>query len=143
MLAQELMTRNVEYTSPEAVLQVAALKMKELDVGVLPVCDEGRLVGMITDRDITLRSVSDGRDPRTDRVRDAMTADVIFCFANQDVSVVAELMRDKQVRRLPVLDEDNRLVGILSLGDLAQQGGNEQLSGRVLEGISEPISPLV
>lgn len=137
------MTRNVEYTSPEAVLQVAALKMKELDVGVLPVCDEGRLVGMITDRDITLRSVSDGRDPRTDRVRDAMTADVIFCFANQDVSVVAELMRDKQVRRLPVLDEDNRLVGILSLGDLAQQGGNEQLSGRVLEGISEPISPLV
>lgn len=143
MLAQDVMTRGVECTAPDALLQVAALKMKELDIGVLPVCDEGRLVGMITDRDITLRSVSEGHDPREVRVRDVMTADVVFCQQEQPLSEVAELMRDKQVRRLPVLDNEHRLVGILSIGDLAQGTSDKRLSGHVLEGVSEPPAPVI
>jgi CBS domain-containing protein len=142
MQVSEVMTRGVECIRPEASLQEAAGRMKELDVGVLPVCDNDRLVGMLTDRDITVRAVSDGHDPRNDRVRDVMTPEVFYCFENQDVSEAAELMRGKQVRRLPVLNRDHRLVGIVSLGDLAVETGNDELAGRTLEGISEPTASL-
>src|SRR5438128_1148993 len=99
MKVSDVMTCEVECIPPNASLKEAAAKMKELDVGSLPVCDNDRLVGMITDRDITVRSVSDGHDPQRDRVRDTMTPEVIWCFDDADVSEAANKMRDKQIRR--------------------------------------------
>ena len=141
MKVSQLMTRDAECTRPDATLQEAAERMKALDVGSLPVCDNDQLVGVLTDRDITIRSISEGHDPRTDRVRSAMTGKVFYCFEDNDVADAAEVMREKQVRRLPVLNHDKRLVGIVSLGDLAVETGNEELAGHTLEGISEPSSP--
>jgi CBS domain-containing protein len=142
MQVNEVMTRDAECTGPNATLKEAAERMKALDVGSLPVCDSDQLVGVLTDRDITVRSVAEGHDPRTDRVRDAMTPEVYYCFEDDDVTKAAELMREKQVRRLPVLNKSKRLVGIVSLGDLAVEAGTEQLAGQALEGISEPSSPM-
>lgn len=138
MKARDVMTDHVECIAPDATLQGAAAKMKSMDVGSLPICDNDRLIGMITDRDITLRSVAGGQDPRQQHVRDVMSQDVIYCFDDQEVSEVGELMSKKQVRRLPVLNRDQRLVGIISLGDLAIQTGDDGLAGDALEAISEP-----
>jgi CBS domain-containing protein len=140
MQINEVMTPNAECISPDATLHEAAARMKTLDVGSLPVWDGSRLVGMLTDRDITVRSVSDGQDPRKQQVREIMTSEVTFCFTDQDVTEVAKLMQDKQIRRLPVLDRDRRLAGIVSLGDLAVEAGDDRLMGQVLEGISEPAA---
>jgi len=141
MQVSEVMTRDAECIGPDATLQQAAEKMKSLDVGSLPVCDNDRLAGMLTDRDITVRSVSDGHDPRTARVRDAMTPKVIHCCEDEDVTEVAKLMKENQIRRLPVLNRNKRLVGIVSLGDLAVETNDEQLAGSTLEGVSEPSRP--
>lgn len=138
MQVRDIMTLGVECIDPETTLQEAAKRMKAIDVGALPVCDHDRLVGVLTDRDITVRSVSDGHNPNQDRARDVMTPQVIYCFEDQDVSEAAELMREKQVRRLPVLSREKRLIGIVSLGDLAVQTGDQQMAGHALEGISEP-----
>lgn len=137
----DVMTRNVEVVSPDTTLQEAAEKMKELDVGPLPVCDHGRLVGMITDRDITVRSTAEGYDPWTTKVSDAMTAEVNCCFEDQDVAEAARLMKQQGVRRLVVLDRNRKMVGIVSLGDLAVHVGDEQMSSETLERISEPAEP--
>ena len=141
MQVSEVMTRGAECTRPDATIREAADRMKALDVGSLPVCDNDRLVGMLTDRDITVRSVATGQDPTADRVRDVMTPEIFYCFEDQDVSEVADLMREKQVRRLPVLNRDKRMVGIVALGDLAVDTGDEQLAGHALEGISEAAAP--
>jgi len=142
MQVSEVMTRNAECTRPETTLQEAAERMRALDVGVLPVCDDEHLIGVLTDRDITIRCVADGHNPRTDVVRDAMTPHVYYCFEDNDVTDAAELMGEKQVRRLPVLNNRKRLVGIVALGDLAAENGNEQLAGHALESISMPSSPM-
>ncbi len=139
MQVHEVMTRGVECVSPDATLQEAARRMKELDVGSLPICKNGRLAGMITDRDITVRSVGAGHDPRSDRASDVMTPNVVYCYEDQDAAEAAELMREKQIRRLPVLNREKRLVGIVSLGDLAVETGDDQMVGHALEGISEPV----
>jgi CBS domain-containing protein len=141
MRIREIMTPRVEVIHPDATLEAAAGKMKRLDVGPLPVCDGERLVGMLTDRDITVRATSEGRDPRTTRVRDIMTEEVFFCFDDQDVREAAEIMQRAQIRRLPVVNRDKRLVGIVALGDLAVQTGDEELAGEVLEEVSEPAEP--
>jgi len=137
MQVRDVMTSHAECIRPEATLQEAARRMKELDVGSLPVCDHDRLAGLITDRDIAVRSVAEGHDPKSDAVRDTMTPGVVYCFEDQDVTEAADLMQDNQIRRLPVLNRDKRLVGIVSLGDLALSA-DEKLSGRTLEAISEP-----
>jgi CBS domain-containing protein len=117
----EVMTRNVEVLHPDNTLEEAAEKMKRFGIGPLPVCEGDKLVGMLTDRDIIERSVAQGEDPTADRVRDVMTPGVIFCcFEDQDVAEAARLMQEKQVRQLPVLSRDKRLVGIVSFGDLAK-----------------------
>src|SRR5438067_768984 len=108
MQVREVMTRAVELVRPDSTLQEAARKMKDLDVGPLPVCDGERLVGMLTDRDITVRATAEGSDPKTARVRDAMTPEVLYCFDDEDVAEAARIMKDKQVRRLPVLNRDRR-----------------------------------
>jgi CBS domain-containing protein len=138
MLVYDVMTKGAECARPNATVREAAQRMKALDVGALPVCENDRLIGMITDRDITIRSVAEGRDSRTDRVRDIMTPGIISCYDDEDVQEAAELMSDKQIRRLPVLNRDKRLVGILSLGDIAVESGDEVLCGHALEGVSEP-----
>src|SRR5262245_6721676 len=142
MHVKEVMTRGAECVRPGTSLQEAARKMRDLDVGPLPICgDDDRLKGMITDRDITVRAVAEGHDPKTTRVQDVMTPDVIYCFEDQDVAEASRLMKEKQVRRLVVLNRDKRLVGIVSLGDLAVDAGDEKLAGRTLEAVSEPAQP--
>jgi CBS domain-containing protein len=142
MLVKEVMTSDVECASPDTTLQEAARRMKELDVGPLPICgDDDRLAGMITDRDITIRAVAAGLDPTRAKVRDIMTPNIIYCYEDQDVSDAAHMMEQNQIRRLVVLNHDKRLVGILSLGDLAVDTGDERLAGHTLEAISEPAVP--
>jgi CBS domain-containing protein len=141
MRVSEVMTRGVECTHPDATLQEAAATMKALDVGPLPVCENDRLVGMVTDRDITVRATAEGDVPTDARVRDVMTPEVVYCFEDQEADEAARLMKEKQVRRLVVLNRDKRMVGIVSLGDLAVETGDEQLAGKALEGISEPNRP--
>jgi CBS domain-containing protein len=137
----EVMTRNVECTQPSASILDAARQMKKLDVGALPVCGgQERLIGMITDRDIVLRCVADGRDLEETKVQDIMTPDIEYCFEDQPVEHAARLMHDMQIRRLVVLDDNHKLCGIVSLGDLAVDT-DERLVGSALEGISQPAAP--
>ncbi len=139
MLVRDVMTKGAECVRPGNSLREAAHKMKTLDVGPLPVCgDNDRLVGMLTDRDIAVRAVAEACDPRTTTVKDVMTPDVVYCFEDQDVREAARLMQEHQVRRLVVLNRDNRLAGIVSLGDLAVETGDEKLAGRTLEEVSLP-----
>jgi CBS domain-containing protein len=141
MQIKEVMTTGVEVVRPDDTLQEAARRMKSIDVGPLPVCDGDRLLGMITDRDIIIRATAEGRDPKVTRVKDAMTPGVVYVFEDQDVEEAASLMKERQIRRLVVLDRDKRLVGILSLGDIAADIQDEELSGEVLERVSEPSEP--
>jgi CBS domain-containing protein len=142
MQFNEVMTRNVECIRPANSIVEAARHMKKIDVGALPVCgDNDRLVGMVTDRDIVLRGVADRRDLEKAKVQDIMTSEVEYCVEDQPVEEAARLMRQKQIRRLVVLNNDHRLVGIVSLGDLAVDMHDEMLVGSALEGISQPARP--
>jgi len=134
----EAMTPDVVSVLPDTKLVDAALAMRNLDVGPLPVVDGGRLVGVITDRDITVRATAEGRDPRLTTVEDVMTPEVVACREEDDVRVAARMMQDAQLRRLLVVDERGMLVGIVSLGDLAVQTRDDHLSGETLERVSEP-----
>src|SRR3954471_11702476 len=118
MKVSEAMTRRVRVANPKETVQHAAQIMASLNVGALPVGENDRLVGMITDRDIAIRAVAKGKGPQA-RVSDIMTKDVKYCFDDQDIEEVTYNMADTQVRRLPVINHDRRLVGILSLGDIA------------------------
>ena len=138
MQVKDVMTRGAECVGPDDTLQQAAQKMKTLDVGPLPVCDHDRLAGMLTDRDIVLRAVAEGRDPRSTRVRDAMSEGINYVFEDDDVAEAARQMKEKQIRRLVVLNRDKRMVGIVSLGDLAVETGDKQLAGQTLEKVSQP-----
>jgi CBS domain-containing protein len=140
MLVREVMSRNVEVIHPDSTLQEAAEKMRALDIGPLPVCEGDRLLGMLTDRDITVRGVAEGIDPWTDKVRDAMTTEVVACFEDQPVEEAVQMMKDRQIRRLIVLNRKALLTGILSLGDVAVEAGDEQLSGEALAEVSKPNS---
>jgi CBS domain-containing protein len=130
------MTREVRIASPNQTIQDAASVMGEIDAGLLPVGEDDRLVGMISDRDIAIRAVARGKGPQT-QVRDVMTADVKYCFEDEDTEDVIRNMADQQVRRLPVLNRDKRLVGILSLGDLAATE-SPGIAGEALAEISMP-----
>ena len=142
MQLKDIMTPKPDCVRPDDTLQEAARRMRDLDVGPLPVCgDDDRLAGMVTDRDITIRAVAEGKDPRTTRVREVMTEEIIYGFEDQDVQEAARTMQERQVRRLLVMNRDNRLVGIVSLGDLATESGDKQKSGEVLQDVSEPAQP--
>ena len=136
MKIAELMTRDVEVISPDDTLHTAAKMMADLNAGVLPVGENDRLVGMITDRDITVRAIARGRDPDKTAVRDAMSDEVRYCFDDENPEEVARKMGAWQVRRLPVLNRDKRLVGIVSLGDLVI-GGAEEPGKEALKEISQ------
>ena len=142
MQLKDIMTPNPECISPDASLHEAARRMRDLDVGTLPVCGANdRLAGMITDRDITVRAVAAGKDPTATKVRDVMTEEVIYGFDDQDIHEAARTMQQRQIRRLLVLNRDKRLVGIVSLGDLAVEGGDPEHAGTVLQEVSEPALP--
>ena len=115
----EIMTRSVAIVQQDDTLQHAAQKMKSLNIGSLPVCDGDAMVGVVTDRDITVRGVAAGMVPQEARVSDVMTADVRWCSESDSVQQAMDLMGEAQVRRLAVLSEDRKIVGIVSLGDLA------------------------
>jgi CBS domain-containing protein/sporulation protein YlmC with PRC-barrel domain len=138
---KDIMTRQVEVVHPEGTLWEAAQKMAALDVGMLPVCSGDQLVGMLTDRDITVRATAEGRDPKATRVHEVMTPEVVYVFEDDDVSDAARIMIEQQIRRLVVLDRSKQLVGIISLGDLAVHTGDTQQAGQTLEGVSEPSEP--
>ena len=138
MLLRDVMTRHIQEIPPEATLQDAAERMKSLDVGALPVCANDKLIGIVTDRDIAIRAVAAGCDPRSTRVSEAMTPDVCYCFDDDNVEKAAKLMEERQIRRLVVMDHDKRAVGIVSLGDLATRTSDDQRSGEVLERVSVP-----
>jgi CBS domain-containing protein len=142
MLLKDIMTPNPQCIGPEATLQEAARMMRDLDVGPLPVCGENdRLAGMITDRDIAVRAVAEGKDPRTTLVREAMTEEIVYGFEDQEVDDAARVMEQKQIRRLVVLNRDKRLVGIVSLGNLAIETGARPMANEVLREVSEPAMP--
>ena len=126
MRLKDVITSNVQVVAPDATIREAAALMKALDIGPLPVCDGRRLLGVVTDRDLTVRATADGRDPNTTRVREVMSEGVVTCFEDDDIVTVAQLMQREQIRRLPVLSRDKMLVGIVSLGDLAVEAGDDQ-----------------
>jgi len=139
MLVKEVMTPGVECARPNDTIAYAADRMKALDVGSLPVCGEGdKLVGTVTDRDITTRATAQSHDPAVTRVADVMTPNVSWVFEDQTVEEAGRLMKANQVRRLVVLGRDKQLAGIVSLGDLALRTGDDELGGEVLEHVSEP-----
>lgn len=135
MLVRECMTREVAMTHPHETLAEAARAMAECDAGVLPVSDGDRLVGMITDRDIAIRGMAEGLGP-SDQVEMVMTREVRYCFDDDEVEDVLQNMGDLQLRRLPVLSRDKRLVGIVSLSDLALEA--ETAAGEALQDITRP-----
>jgi CBS domain-containing protein len=136
----DVMTRDVRSISPDDSVRHAAQLMDELNVGSIPVCDGPRLVGMITDRDITVRSTAAGQSPQTTRVGDVMSTDVRTCYPNQEVDQVLEEMGDVQIRRVPVIDQHSlALVGIVSLGDMATK--HSAGIDHALEQISTPSEP--
>lgn len=134
---RDIMTRSPRCVPPETTLTEVAKIMGELDVGSLPICDDDRLTGMITDRDIVLRAVAQGRDPRSTTVREVMSGSIAFITEDDDVEKATRLFEAKRIRRLPVLTREKRLVGIVSLGDLAVNAG-AGLGGEALKEISEP-----
>jgi CBS domain-containing protein len=136
MRVREAMTDDVLIASPDQRICDAARLMAENDIGVLPVGEGDRLVGMITDRDIAVRAVARERGPDT-KVAEVMSRQVLYCFEDEELDEVAGNMSRNQVRRLPVLDRDKRLVGIVALGDLAQ-GQDERTTGKAVAGISTP-----
>lgn len=136
MKVSEAMTSDVHTVRPDQTIQQAARLMADLDAGVVPVEENDRLIGMLTDRDIAVRAVAQGKKPDTP-VREAMTAEVRYCYDDEDCAVVAQMMGELQIRRLPVINRDKRLVGIVSLGDLSTLYSSGSAGG-ALGHVSEP-----
>ena len=134
------MTSNPQCVPPDASLSEAARVLRDLDVGSVPICDNDRIAGIITDRDISIRAVAEGRDPNRTTVREIMSPGVSFVFEDQDIEEAVQRFEQDQVRRLPVLNRDKRLVGIVSLGDLAVEA-DSRWGGEALREISEPAHP--
>ena len=132
----DVMTRDVHLASPNQTIREAAAEMAKADIGSLPVGENDRLIGMITDRDIVLRAVAQGRDSKT-QVRDVMSEHIEYCFEDEDIGRAAENMASLGVRRLPVLNRDKRLVGIVALSNIADCGDNKA-TNKMLKGVAAP-----
>jgi CBS domain-containing protein len=138
MKTREIMSSNVCCVHPGDSLASAAVVMRDNDIGSVPVCGEdNKLAGYLTDRDITIRAVAKGRDPNSTTVEDAMSPEILFAFDDDEVEEVAQIMRENKVRRIPVLNRDNKLVGIVALGDVAIEA-DADLSSSTLRKVSEP-----
>jgi CBS domain-containing protein len=137
MILSEVMTTEIAVVGPDATIQEAAKKMQMLNIGMLPVWENHRLWGTLTDRDIAIRAVALGRDPWKTRVREIMTSEVIACYDDQSVDVAARLMEEHGLHRLLVLNRANEPVGVFSIGDLAVETHDDRLTGEVLRCVSE------
>jgi CBS domain-containing protein len=137
MQIREVMSTDVELTNPDASLKEAAMAMRDGDFGALPVGENDRLVGMLTDRDMTVRAVAEGKDPNSTTVRDAMSKGIDYCFEDDPVEDAAKLMSTRQIRRLPVLNHDKRLVGIVALKDLAVESASIKPAAETLSDVSK------
>ncbi|MBI4473293.1 MAG: CBS domain-containing protein [Acidobacteria bacterium] len=137
MKVSEIMTKKVECIAPNTTISKAAELMRDHDIGFLPVCDNDRLAGTVTDRDITIRSVAQGRDPRLAPISEIMSQSVFYCYEDDDVEKVGREMQNKEVRRMLILNRDKRLVGVVSLGDIAKTSGEKELAGETLGDIAE------
>ena len=136
MKVREAMSREVRLVAPGDSIREAAQRMAEIDAGVLPVGENDRLIGVITDRDIAIRAVAQGKDPTTP-VRDVMSQEVLYCYDDENLKSVASNMSEVQVRGLPVVDRDKRLVGIISLSDISHHE-NARMAGEAVSKISQP-----
>lgn len=137
----EIMTPAVDLVSPDMPLIDAAKTMRDDDIGFLPIGENDRLVGTLTDRDIAIRAVAVGMNPADAKVRDVMSPELVYCFENQDAGEAAALMADNQVRRLPVLNREKRLVGVVSIGDIATGTEHVGLAGATVEAVSQETPP--
>lgn len=135
MKVKEIMHKGVEWVSPDTPLTTLAKKMQQHDVGALPVGENDRLVGMVTDRDIAVRGVANGEDISKLTARDIMTKGVIWCRATDSANQAAHVMEAKQVRRLPVIDENKRMVGMLTLGDISR-AASQRMTAEVIKAVS-------
>ena len=136
MNISEIMSGSVDLMDPDTTVRDAAKRLRDADVGALPVGKDDRLVGMITDRDVTVRGVAGDKDPDASVVDEIMSESVYYCFEDEDASRAAEVMAEHQVRRLPVLNRDKRLVGLVALADLVEAGVAE----RALRGVTDDTS---
>lgn len=139
MNVEKVMTTRVSWVTPETTLPEIARRMRAEDIGSVPVAENDRLVGMVTDRDIVLRGVADGGDVDRIQARQVMSSQVLYCYEDQPIADVLKNMGDNQVRRLPVVSREKRLVGVVSLGDLSRAAGAK--SGSALKEISKPAQP--
>ena len=141
MQVKEIMTCNAETIDADANLIEAARKMKSLEVGALPVSEAEELIGIITDRDITVRATAEDKDPSSTHVNEIMTPEVLYCLEDDDIHEAAKMMEDKSIHRLLVLNSDYEPAGFISLADFAVKSHDEHLTWEVLEKISEPACP--
>ncbi|OFI05084.1 hypoxic response protein 1 [Clostridium acetireducens DSM 10703] len=140
MNVKDIMTSNVVTLKAEDSIEKAAQCMKRYDIGSVPVCSENKVVGIVTDRDIALRSVSQGKNVKNQTVREIMSSNPVVVQSNTDINKASSLMSERQIRRLPVV-EGNNIVGMVSLGDIAVQPKLQNEAGDALSDISEPASP--
>ena len=125
MKVEKMMHKGIEWVSPDTSIVALAKKMQQFDIGAIPVGENDRLIGMVTDRDVVIRGVADGKDPSKLTARDVMTKGVIYCRDSEDVDEVARITESKQIRRLPVIDANKRMVGMISLGDVSHAASRE------------------
>jgi|SRR5262245_22551464 len=140
MRVSEAMTREVKICTPGQTIREVARTMREIDAGAMPVGENDRLIGMITDRDIAIRAVAQGKGPDTP-VREVMSEHIEYCYEDEDLGRVAQGMADVRVRRLPVVNREKRLVGILSLGDLARREAQRNVVAEAVAEVSTPGGP--
>lgn len=135
---EEIMTRTLEVVSPELSVRDVATRMRDRNIGACPVCEEGMLLGMVTDRDLAMRVLAEGRDPETTRVQDVMSTDVASCAPDDRIDDVLLILAGRQVRRVPVVSVDGRLVGLVTIGKVAES--DCEASGEVLKEVLQPAA---
>jgi FOG: CBS domain len=136
MDVSKAMHKGVEWRGPETPVAELAKLMREKDVGAIPIGENDRLIGMVTDRDLALRALDGGKDPASLTARDVMTEGIVYCRTDEDIGDAIRLMEQKQLRRLPVIDKDKRMVGMLSLGDAAQ-AVSQSMAGELTRAVAE------
>jgi CBS domain-containing protein len=140
MQVKEIMTKNVQVVHSDTDLQEVASLMRDLNIGILPVAEGQRITGILTDRDIVVRSMAKGMDPKSTKVEDVASTNVAWCFEDDDIKDALQKMKERQIRRLPVVNQENELVGIVSLSDVAVEH-SEGMAGETLEEISKSNRP--
>lgn len=135
MKVKDVMHEGVEWVEPNTSISNLAVMMKKEDIGAVPIGENDKLIGMVTDRDITVRAVANGDDMSKLTARDVMTSGIIYCRDNEELADALRIMENKSIRRLPVINEDKRMVGMLSIGDIADAASHE-LSGEVIAAVS-------